>query len=132
MAARKAGDAIGKPEGLREPGVNVVDEVRPGARARTSVVMTRAKLKQSGGSLIFTVPAPARRAMQLNAGDEVDVSVDDGRLILEPVAPPQPAMQVRRPKYTIEELVTGYNADAPLSEEEQAWMDAPAVGREIW
>ena len=102
------------------------------AKIKRGVVITRAKLKQSGGSLIFTVPAPARKAMSLNAGDEVDVMVDEGRMVIEPVVQPAPAMRVRRPKYTIEELVEGYNADASLSDEEQAWMDAPPVGREIW
>ena len=135
MAASKTGDGAGRPGGLHEPEVEYVDEVGSGlpkARTRQGMVMTRAKLKQSGGSLIFTVPAAARKAMQLNAGDEVDVTVDNGRLILDPVEPEAPMTRVRRPKYTIEQLVEGYNADAPLSDEEQAWMDAPAAGRETW
>lgn len=102
------------------------------AKTKPGLVVTRAKLKQSGGSLIFTVPAPARKAMYLNAGDEVDVIVDGGRLVLEPVVPAPKAMRVRRPKYTLDELVEGYDADAPLTDEERAWMDAPAAGREVW
>lgn len=121
---------------MRERVVEAFGEVRLDAgmvaKIRQGVVITRAKLKQSGGSLIFTVPAPARRAMSLSAGDEVDVTVDQGRMVLEPVVQAKPPMRVRRPKYTIEELVEGYNADAPLSAEEREWMDAPPVGREIW
>jgi antitoxin ChpS len=102
------------------------------AKTKRRPVVTRAKLKQSGGSLIFTVPAPARKAMYLNAGDEVDVIVDNGRLVLEPVVPAVKAMRVRRPKYTLDELIEGYDADAPLTDEERAWMDAPPAGRELW
>jgi len=103
-----------------------------GSKAKSNSMVSRSKLKQSGGSLIFTVPASARRAMGLNAGDEVDVTMDNGRLVLDPVSPPPPVTRARRPKYTLEELVAGYDADAALSDEERAWMDAPPVGREIW
>jgi antitoxin component of MazEF toxin-antitoxin module len=41
-------------------------------------------------------------------------------------------MQSRRPKYTLDELVVGMNPELPLTDEERAWMDEPAAGREIW
>ena len=47
---------------------------------------------------------------------------------LEKVAAPR----FRKPKYTLDELVAGMNPDAPLTEEERAWMDAQAGGREVW
>ena len=46
---------------------------------------------------------------------------------LETVAGPR----FRKPKYTLDELVAGMNPDAPITEDERAWMDAPAEGREV-
>jgi antitoxin ChpS len=37
----------------------------------------------------------------------------------------------RKPKYTLEELVAQCDPNAPLSEEDRAWLDAPPVGREV-
>jgi antitoxin ChpS len=97
-------------------------------QARKAVIVTRAKLKQSGGSLIFTVPAPARKAMDFKPGDEIELTVDDdGRMIVEPAPAPR-----KRPKYSLEELLAQCDPDAPISDEERAWLDEPAVGREAW
>lgn len=38
---------------------------------------------------------------------------------------------VRRPKYTIEELVEGMDPDAPLTAEQKAWRDDPPTGHEV-
>jgi antitoxin ChpS len=93
--------------------------------------LAKAKLKKAGGSLVMTVPAAARNLLHLTEGQEMAISVEGSKVIMEPM-PTTMAMRVQRPKYTLDELVAGYDADAPLSEEERAWMDAPPVGREIW
>jgi len=99
-------------------------------QVRKAVIVTRAKLKQSGGSLIFTVPAPARKAMDFKPGDEIELTVDDdGRMIVEPAPAPPPR---KRPKYSLDELLAQCDPDAPISDEERAWLDEPAVGREAW
>ena len=58
---------------------------------------------------------------QINVGDEVQVSVHEGRIVVEPVT------KVRG-RYDLEALVSkmpkGYRA------EELAW--GPPVGREVW
>jgi hypothetical protein len=36
----------------------------------------------------------------------------------------------RKPRYTLSELMTQCDPKAPLSAEDRAWLDAPAVGRE--
>jgi hypothetical protein len=41
-------------------------------------------------------------------------------------------MRVRRPKYTLGELVADANPDAGLSDEERAWQDQTPMGREGW
>jgi hypothetical protein len=35
-----------------------------------------------------------------------------------------------KPRYTLEELLAQCDPEAPLSDEEREWLDAPAVGRE--
>ena len=93
--------------------------------------LAKTRLKKAGGSLVVTVPASARNLLHLREGQQMAVSVEGSKVVLEPMATGKP-VRVRRPKYTLDELVAGYNADAPLTDEERAWMDAPPAGREIW
>jgi hypothetical protein len=80
-------------------------------------------------NFIVAIPMPGDAMAERKAGDVVGKS---GHALGEIEVSALPPTRVRRPKYTIEELVEGYDAAAPLSDDEQAWMDAPAVGREIW
>jgi antitoxin ChpS len=41
-------------------------------------------------------------------------------------------MKVRKPKYTLDELLEGYEPDRTLTAEERAWIDSPPVGNETW
>jgi antitoxin ChpS len=58
--------------------------------------------------------------LQVNA--QVGLSVSEGRLIVDPHP---------RRRYTLEELMAQCDPSAPLTDEEQAWLDAEPVGREI-
>jgi antitoxin ChpS len=93
---------------------------------------TTSKLKKAGGSLVLIVPAAARNMLGLTEGQEMIVSVNGRQVIAEPASTSQKTMKVRRPKYTLDELLEGYDANAPLSAEEHAWINAPAVGSEVW
>lgn len=88
----------------------------------TPLVTTR--VKRSGGSLIVTIPAPARDALKLAEGQELGVRVESGRLVLDPG-------RRKRKRYTLEELLAQCDLSIPYTEEERAWLDAPPVGREI-
>ena len=72
----------------------------------------------------MTVPARARDALQLTEGQQMTVSVEGTRLVLEPSQPARPA-------YTLDELLAQCDFDQPYSDEERAWLDAPPVGREL-
>jgi antitoxin ChpS len=85
---------------------------------------SRTTLKKSGGSLVMTVPARARDALHLAEGQELTVSVDGNRLVLEPSKP-------ARPTYALDQLLAQCDFDQPYSDEERAWLDAPPVGREL-
>ena len=95
------------------------------ARSTTPIVTTT--VKKAGGSLIVTVPAPARDALRLAEGQELSVSVEDGKLVYEAIS----AKRVRRSKYTLDELLAQCDFSQPYSEEEREWLDAEPVGREL-
>ncbi len=84
--------------------------------------MHTTNLRKVGGSVMITVPPAVLDMLHLKAGSTVALEVDGGRLVIDPK--PQP-------HYTLEELLAASDYASPLSEEDQAWVDAPAVGREI-
>jgi antitoxin ChpS len=84
--------------------------------------MLTTKLRKVGGSIMLAVPPAILELLQLRAGATVGVSVDAGRLVVEPNP---------KPHYTLEELLEGSDYSAPRSAEEQEWLDSPAVGREL-
>ncbi|KQV78186.1 AbrB/MazE/SpoVT family DNA-binding domain-containing protein [Rhizobium sp. Root1220] len=93
---------------------------------------TTSKLKKAGGSLVLTVPAAARNMLGLTEGQEMIVSVKGRQVIAEPASNAPKTMKVRQPKYTLDELLEGYDANTSRSPEEQAWINAPAAGNEVW
>ena len=82
--------------------------------------MHTATLRTVGGSISVTLPRQFLRALGLDAGARVDVTMEDGRLVLSPA----------RPRYSLDELVRGMQpGDMPTAE---GWDDAPARGKEAW
>ncbi|UHS60542.1 hypothetical protein HRR99_02900 [Agrobacterium vaccinii] len=93
---------------------------------------TTSRLKKAGGSLVLTVPAAARNMLGLTEGQEMIVSVKGRQVIAEAAPGASGTIKVRQPKYTLDQLLEGYSADASMSLEEEAWLNAPAVGNEVW
>ena len=60
--------------------------------------------------------------LQLKLGAEVVVSVESGRLIIEPR---------KRPHYTLDELLAQCDPQAPLSTDDQTWLTERPVGSEL-
>jgi len=85
--------------------------------------MHHTSLRKVGGSVMLTIPRTLLDQLDLEAGARVDLAVSDGRLVVEPA---------RKPKYTLAELlaVSDY-AEVSPTDEDQAWIQAPAAGREI-
>lgn len=71
---------------------------------------------------MLAVPPVILDLLRLKAGAKVAVTVENGRLIVEPES---------RPHYTLSELLAASDYTGPRSTEEQAWLDAPAVGGEL-
>lgn len=106
-----------------------METARKNLPAQQGRIVGKARVKKSGGSLITTIPVAARTLAHIEDGQEMAFSVEGRKIIMEPV---EAEIRPRRPRYTLEELLAGSNPDAPLSDEEQAWHDAPPVGREVW
>lgn len=79
-------------------------------------------LRTVGGSVMFAIPKPMLEGLGLHANQQVGVSIDDGRLIVEPKV---------RPRFALAELLAECDFDKPLTAEDREWLDAPAVGGEI-
>jgi antitoxin ChpS len=82
--------------------------------------MHTSTLRAIGGSIAVTLPRQFIRSLGLEAGAKVDVTLEDGRLVLA----------ASRPRYTIEQLTKGMRAgDMPTAED---WDAMPPRGREAW
>jgi antitoxin ChpS len=84
--------------------------------------MHTATLKKVGGSVMLTLPPAFLDALQVAAGSQVGMTIDNGQLIVKPQG---------RHRYTLAELLAQCDPDAPLSDEDREWLEAPAAGREV-
>ena len=83
--------------------------------------MPIATLRAVGGSIVVAIPKPMLDLVDLWAGSKVEIAIDQGRLIVTPKP---------RPRYKLAELLAQCDPSLPLTAEELAWLDAPAVGLE--
>ena len=81
-----------------------------------------AKLRRVGGSVMVAIPPALLETVSLSAGREVAVSVEGGRLVIEPR---------QRRRYTLAELLAQCDPRARRSAKERDWLEAPAAGREL-
>ena len=85
--------------------------------------MIRSTLRKVGGSVMLAIPKALLEALGLSANARVALSVDQGRLVIEP----RP-----RPKYTLADLLAECDPAAPESPEEREWEETEQAGREAW
>jgi antitoxin ChpS len=71
---------------------------------------------------MLAVPPAILDLLHLKVGATVNVTVDGGRLVIEPSS---------QPRYTLAELLASSDYSQPQPPEEREWVDAPAVGREL-
>lgn len=70
---------------------------------------------------MLVVPPAFLDQLHLQAGSAVNLSIEEGRLVLTPNP---------RPRYTLAELLAASDYSQPPSAEEREWLDAPVVGGE--
>lgn len=71
---------------------------------------------------MLVVPPAFLDQLHLQAGSAVNLSIEQGRLVLTPNP---------RPHYTLAELLAASDYSQPQSAEEREWLDAPVVGGEL-
>jgi antitoxin ChpS len=70
---------------------------------------------------MLAVPPSILDILQLNVGATVGLTVNGGRLVIEPR---------RKPKYSLDQLLALCDGDAPITSEEASWVNGRSVGTE--
>ena len=84
--------------------------------------MHNTNLRKVGGSVMLAIPPVLLDLLKLKPGAEVGISVESGRLIVEPR---------KRPHYTLDELLAQCDPQAPLSADDQTWLAGQPAGSEL-
>jgi len=84
--------------------------------------MHTTNLRKVGGSVMLAVPPALLDVLHLSVGAKVGLTVDNGRLVVEPKA---------RPRYTLDELLAQCDDAAEPTAEDRDWLDAKPVGSEL-
>jgi antitoxin ChpS len=84
--------------------------------------MHTTNLRKVGGSVMLAVPPALLDVLRLRAGAKVGVTVQSGRLVVEP----RP-----RPRYTLDELLAQCDPKARRSKEDREWTRGKRAGAEL-
>ena len=82
--------------------------------------MATVVVRQSGGAEIVSIPKAIGKALGLHVGKELDLSIVDNKLVLDPVVE----------NTGLEELLAGSQRDCfRILDEDREWLDAEPVGK---
>ena len=81
-----------------------------------------AVLRKVGGSVMLAIPPALLDVSSLSAGRRVEVSLEAGRLVIEPE---------KKPKYTLADLLAQCNGSAPAGREDRTWTSSAPAGKEL-
>lgn len=84
----------------------------------------RTSIRKVGNSAGMTIPSAVFKSQGLAIGDTVDIEENDGYLVVRKVS--------EKPKYTLEQLLSQCDPDAPEIEDLEAWEATDKVGSEVW
>ncbi len=85
--------------------------------------MATVTLRNLGGSVVMAVPKKILKLVNLDAGSRVEVSLEKGRLVIDPK---------RAPRYTLSELLSRCRpSDLAPKRNDRAWLRSRPVGREV-
>lgn len=84
--------------------------------------MHKATLREVGGSVMVAIPPHILNELQLGPKAQVNLSIREGKLVLEPA--------VRRGRIGLAARLKMCDFSLPISDEERAWLDSPRAGRE--
>ncbi len=84
-------------------------------------MLSTTKLHKIGGSLMLEVPPAILQSLTLSEGALVEMAVEGSCLVVRPV---------RRPSYSLGDLLAKCDATAELCTEDCIWLNLPPVGNE--
>ncbi len=84
--------------------------------------MHTTNLRKVGGSIMLAVPPALLDILGLRPGAKVGVTVESGRLVVEPQ---------QRPRYTLDELLAQCDPKAARSKQDREWLNDKPVGAEL-
>ncbi len=79
-------------------------------------------LRKIGNSKGAVIPAALLKELELDVGDKIDATIQDGKLVIAP--------QVKK-KYSLDELLAKCDKSAPMPEEYKEWDDMESIGNEV-
>jgi antitoxin ChpS len=79
-------------------------------------------LRKVGGSVMLAVPPALLEVLRLQAGAKVGISIEAGRLVVEPK---------QRPRYSLDQLLEQCNPKARRNKHDREWLRDKHVGREL-
>lgn len=85
--------------------------------------MNKASIRQSGDSKVITIPNTLLKSLNLETGSEVELSIENGKIILSPI--------IETFQYQLDDLLkTSTKATISLPEEDKQWLNSPPEGKE--
>lgn len=81
-----------------------------------------AKLRKVGGSVMLAIPKPMLHALELAPDAAVGLSIQSGRLVVEPTA---------RRRYSLDELLKQSKRRPRRTRHDREWLTGRAAGREL-
>jgi antitoxin ChpS len=84
--------------------------------------MHTTNLRKVGGSIMLAVPPSILELLNLQPGATLGITVDAGRLIVEPLP---------KPHYSLDQLLAQCDSSAPITAEDLTWLDVKPVGHEL-
>jgi antitoxin ChpS len=84
--------------------------------------MTHVTLRKLGGSVVMVVPKKILSLLDLEAGSQVRIGVEDGRIVIEPES---------KPRYTLAQLLSRCKrSDLAPKRSDREWFGGPSIGKE--
>lgn len=80
-------------------------------------------LRNIGNSKGAVIPAVLLKELNIQVGDKLEATVDNGVLIITPKA--------TKPRYTLAQLLAQCDETAPMPDELTEWVNLEPVGNEI-
>lgn len=82
-------------------------------------------IKKWGNSLATRIPKAVVESIGLHLNQEVDIEAIDGKIIITPIK--------KKKEYKLEELLSQCKPESMnLTKEDQEWLSAEPVGKEVW